>query len=90
MSNSELSWAAQQKSQEMANSGIFSHTSPNGAAFTAWIAESGFRGWPQGQNIAAGQTSAYDVVMQWMCSDGHRANIMSCGCDFAYHGTCNA
>lgn len=31
-----------------------------------------------GENVAAGYESAEAVVMGWMCSPGHRKNIMSC------------
>lgn len=55
LGNAQLNWAAQQKSNEMEAYNYFSHTSPNGQPFTAWIAASGFTGFPQGQNIAAGE-----------------------------------
>lgn len=39
----------------------------------------GFASW--GENVAAGQTSATQVVADWMGSPGHRANILNCEFD---------
>ena len=33
---------------------------------------------PGGENIAQGQTSAQQVMTDWMNSSGHRANILNC------------
>jgi hypothetical protein len=55
----------------------FNHTRPNGTScFTAYD-EAGIWSGYKGENIAAGQTDAEDVVNSWMNSSGHRANILS-------------
>ena len=54
----------------------FGHTRPNGSScFTVLNGEYS----STGENIAAGQSSASDVVAAWMNSSGHRANILNSG-----------
>ena len=50
-----------------------SHTRPNGSVCFTAFPEGGSRG----ENIAAGQSSAAQVMEAWMNSDGHRSNILS-------------
>lgn len=54
--------------------GYFSHTRPDGSSCFTVIRN---QGRTCGENIAAGNASAYDTVAQWMNSDGHRANILN-------------
>lgn len=54
--------------------GYFSHTRPDGSSCFTVIKN---KGRTCGENIAAGNASAYDTVAQWMNSDGHRANILN-------------
>lgn len=49
----------------------FSHYRPNGTLFDSLDEEV-----LHGENIAAGQNDAYDVMNEWMNSPGHRANIL--------------
>ena len=52
----------------------YSHTRPNGSdCFTVLRSI----GRTAGENIAAGQQSAIEVMRAWMNSDGHRANILN-------------
>lgn len=76
--NAALQSAAQGHSDEMATRGYFSHTSPDGSTFAGRIRAAGYRGGAIAENIAAGQTSAEDVMSAWMASPGHRANILNC------------
>jgi uncharacterized protein YkwD len=73
-----LQRAAQQHSDDMATRGYFSHTSPDGSTFADRIRAAGYRGGAIGENIAAGQRSAKEVMSGWMASPGHRANILNC------------
>uniref|UniRef100_UPI0004C7A703 CAP domain-containing protein n=1 Tax=Streptomyces sp. NRRL F-5727 TaxID=1463871 RepID=UPI0004C7A703 len=64
-------------SADMANRGFFDHTDPDGAtpwsrAQAAGVTNLG------GENIARGQVDATAVMVSWMNSDGHRANILNC------------
>jgi len=54
---------------------LFSHTRPDGTScFT--VLTSDYQYGSSGENIAAGQQSAADVMNSWMNSPGHRANIL--------------
>jgi hypothetical protein len=77
--SSSLETAATRHAADMALKNYFSHTSsPGGASPFQRIAAAGFSGSPQGENIAAGYASVRAAVAGWMCSAGHRANILSC------------
>ena len=72
-----LGEAARFHSQDMLDKGFFDHTSPDGTTagerVARWYTESGI-----GENIAMGYSDAWQVTIQgWMCSPGHRANIMT-------------
>ncbi len=54
----------------------FSHTRPNGKPCHTIYADYGLGYGSEGENIARGQTSAQEVVSDWMNSPSHRANIL--------------
>lgn len=80
-----LNEAARYHSQDMLDENWFDHdSSPGGdhpfsgrdfgSRVSYWYSDS----YTVGENIAAGYGAGFDVVMRgWMCSGGHRANIMS-------------
>ncbi len=68
--------AAQYHSQEMADSGFFSHDSPN-QSIQQRYAQFGLNGSYWGENIAYGYSTPASVMTTWMSSSGHRANILS-------------
>ncbi len=72
--DSQLNRAAAIRSSELPT--LFSHTRPDGTrCFTVLDQLSiSYRG--AGENIASGQTSAQQVMDDWMNSSGHRANIL--------------
>ncbi|WP_409273615.1 SafA/ExsA family spore coat assembly protein [Neobacillus sp. SCS-31] len=73
----ELSRVARYKSVDMRDKNYFSHTSPTyGSPFTM-MKNFGVAYRSAGENIAAGQTTAAEVVRAWMNSPGHRKNILS-------------
>lgn len=74
-----LTAVADAHSADMAARGFFSHTNPDGLGPGDRVAASGypFRAWAE--NIAAGQSTAAEVMNGWMNSAGHRANILNCG-----------
>lgn len=82
-----LGEAAIYHTDDMHDSGNFSHSSSDGTSFATRVAryytDSGY----VGENIAWGYASGYSAVMTgWMCStEGHRANIM--GGDYNELGT---
>ena len=71
-----LTAAAQKRAQEI--SGYYSHTRPNGTDSSTVIAQYGLNYSVTGENIAAGQMTAQQVVNDWMGSTmGHREAILS-------------
>ncbi|MFF5994027.1 CAP domain-containing protein [Lysinibacillus sp. KU-BSD001] len=73
----ELSRVAKYKSQDMRDKNYFSHTSPTYGSPFDMMKQFGISYKSAGENIAKGQTSATQVVNDWMNSPGHRANIMN-------------
>ncbi|PWL52328.1 MAG: hypothetical protein DBY36_04255 [Clostridiales bacterium] len=75
--NWELSRVARYKSQDMADNGYFSHTSPTYGSPFQMMKAFGLSYRAAGENIAYGQRSPQAVVDAWMNSSGHRANILN-------------
>jgi uncharacterized protein YkwD len=74
-----LQRAATLKGERVASCGQFSHT-PCGSAVTAAVHAAGYRYATFGENLFAGtlgQVSARDVVLAWLESPDHRANVLS-------------
>lgn len=76
--NAQLAAAAEKHNDEMARTGNFSHTGVDGSTPADRVTEAGYRYRQMAENIAAGQTSAEEVVRSWMNSASHRANIVDC------------
>jgi uncharacterized protein YkwD len=71
--------AAVLKGERVAACGQFSHT-PCGTAMTSAVQASGYRYATFGENLYAGtwgQVSARDVVLAWLESPPHRANLLN-------------
>lgn len=69
---------ARQHSADMADHNKLSHTSSDGTGFGARVGP--YYPAPNlGENVASGFTSPFEVVMGWMCSSGHRSNILEPG-----------
>ncbi len=75
--NTELSYVARLKSQDMHDNNYFSHTSPTYGSPFEMMTTFGISYRSAGENIAMGQTTPEAVVNAWMNSEGHRANILS-------------
>ncbi len=73
----ELSRVARYKSQDMADKGYFSHTSPTYGSPFDMMKKFGISYTAAGENIAKGQRTPQAVVDAWMNSSGHRANILN-------------
>lgn len=77
--SSHLSLAAAAHASDMASIKSVTHTGSDGSTMGHRIWDrAGFVGSPIAENVAGGQKSARAVVFGWMCSEGHRKNIMSC------------
>ena len=75
--NDRLARAALAHSEDMAAKNYFSHVAPDGTDMTNRVAVQGYRFSALGENIAAGQRTAAEVVQGWLESPGHCANIMN-------------
>lgn len=73
----QVSRVAQYKSDDMANSNYFSHTSPNYGTPFDMLKSFNIKYRTAGENIAKGQKTPQAVVTAWMNSEGHRANILN-------------
>lgn len=77
-----LANAAYAHSQDLSRMGKVGHTGSDGSDVRTRVqVRAGFPNASVGENAAGGQTSAREVVFDWMCSAGHRENVMSCSYD---------
>lgn len=75
--NTRLQQAGFAHSQEMAKLDYFSHTGADGSTPAQRITAAGYEWFTIGENIAAGHTTAAQVMTAWMGSDPHCANLMN-------------
>lgn len=75
--NPALARAALAHSEDMAEHHYFSHVGRKGSTHADRITRAGYAWLRVGENIAAGQRSAPEVVQGWLDSPGHCANIMN-------------
>jgi uncharacterized protein YkwD len=73
-----LTSAAVAHSADMARRGYFGHDTPEGVTPFDRITGGGYQFSIAAENIAAGQRTPKDVLVAWMNSPGHRANILDC------------
>ena len=73
----KLTSIANTKAKDMADKNYFSHTSPTYGSPFDMLKHFGVSYSYAGENIAAGQRSAEEVMNSWMNSSGHRANILN-------------
>ncbi|TMW65718.1 hypothetical protein Poli38472_008360 [Pythium oligandrum] len=74
--NSKLTKAAQLHTDDMARSGIMSHSGTDGSTPKMRILRQKFQYSKYGETVAAGQTSVTSVMNAWMNSKGHHDIIM--------------
>lgn len=75
--NLKLASSAQAHSQSMALQDFFSHTSKDGLSPFDRIRAAGYQYSAAAENIAAGYTTAEQVVQGWINSPGHRTNMLN-------------
>ena len=75
--NDTLALAALTHSSDMAAQRYFSHQGKDGRAVADRATQAGYRWRLVGENIAAGQDGADEVVAGWLNSPGHCVNIMN-------------
>lgn len=74
--NSDLSKMALAKAKDMYDNDYFDHQSPTYGSPFDMMKSFGITYNTAGENIAEGQTTAEEVMNQWMNSPDHRANIL--------------
>lgn len=73
-----LSAVADEYACEMIEDDFLAHTSPKSRLTPGErLTSAGYIYYAMGENIAAGQSTADEVVRDWLASELHRANIMS-------------
>lgn len=75
----ELMAAAQGHSQDMARTGVISHTSADGRTAPQRMQAAGYNWSRCGENIAVGFTTAAAAMQFWMNSPPHRGNLLDPG-----------
>lgn len=75
--STKLSDIAYTKAKDMADKNYFSHQSPTYGSPFDMLKQFGVSYTYAGENIAAGQKSAEEVMNGWMNSSGHKANILN-------------
>lgn len=85
--NASLTRAARAHSRDMASRGVLTHTSANGDSVGRRVIRfgytaSGYSSWSVGENIARAKSGTVaatpeGIVMMWMTSTAHRANILT-------------
>jgi uncharacterized protein YkwD len=76
--NPALQAAAAGHAADMAQQNFFSHTGTGGSKLRGRIDAAGYRWGAIAENIAAGQSSAAEVVSVWYQSAGHKKNMLNC------------
>lgn len=74
--NALLAEAAQNKANDMAAKGYFSHVTPDGKTPWYWLDQAGYDYTYAGENLAVDFTDSKDVENAWMASPTHHANIV--------------
>ncbi len=77
--NEKLRRAARKHAKDMGKKRYFSHDSKDGSGPLERIEDQDYQGSMWGENIAAGQETARDVMNSWIKSEGHCRNMMHPG-----------
>jgi len=75
--DNRLEKVAARHAKDMGRGQFFSHTSSDGSSFGDRVNRSGVRLCFGAENIARGQSSLDQVMVEWMNSPGHRKNILA-------------
>ena len=75
--STKLTDIANTKAKDMADKNYFSHQSPTYGSPFDMLKQFGVSYTYAGENIAAGQKTANEVMNSWMNSSGHKANILN-------------
>lgn len=71
-----LNKAAEKKLADLFKHQYFSHNSPDGTKFSAWVKDTGYSYTIVGENLAMGFGTDEQIIKAWMESPKHRENIL--------------
>lgn len=74
--NTMLNRAAMAHARDMGTNNFMSHTSSNGDSVRDRASKQGYRACWIAENVGLGQSSANEVIAQWMNSPSHRKNML--------------
>lgn len=74
--NNQLSAAAQAKANDMASRNYWSHNTPDGNEPWIFVDQAGYKYQKAGENLAYGFSTSNQVVVGWMNSSTHKANLL--------------
>ena len=72
-----LNAAAGDRMKDMEDQGYWAHQSPDGRSPFVWLALRGYEFHYAGENLATGFETTELLIIGWLESSGHRANILS-------------
>lgn len=72
-----LTVSAQAKANDMVNSGYFGHADNAGRRVAYWLGQTGYKYLRAGENLARGFDTTEEVVMAWVNSPSHYANLIN-------------
>lgn len=72
-----LMTSAQMKANDMLSNQYFSHFGINGSGLSQLISKVGYQYMHAGENLALGQNNSTLVVLSWLNSPTHKANILN-------------
>lgn len=75
--HAKLTASSQFHAEDMARKDYYAHASQDGRTPTARMKEAGYVARTTGENIAAGQQTAREVVASWLLSPGHCKNMLN-------------
>lgn len=74
--DAQLEQAAQAHTDDMADRGYFEHTTPEGKGPDQRVRDAGYDWAASSENIAFGALTPFEVVEQWLQSQGHCENVL--------------
>ena len=75
--NHDLAVASARHASDLAENDFVSHVGSDGSSPFDRMDSVGYQDGFRGENVAAGMLSGFDIVTAWMCSPGHRENLLS-------------
>jgi uncharacterized protein YkwD len=75
--NNKLTQAAINKAKNLVENNYFNHSSKEGATFSSWIKDTGYKYSFIGENLAKDFSDSKLIIKAWYASPGHKENILN-------------